>query len=78
MKAIAAVVGAPTLKLCRVLLATSGTLLMTWTDEGGRTWKIKQQCWHRFPGATVRPCYWMCIPVFTNHTHTPCMYPDCA
>lgn len=42
------------LQLERVLLASSGTLLLTWTDPAGAVDDVRRLCHERFPGASAK------------------------
>jgi hypothetical protein len=51
MQQLVASTAAPTLLFERVLLATSGTLLMTWVDPQETVEKMRTAIWKRFPGS---------------------------
>jgi hypothetical protein len=51
MQQLVASSAAPTLVFERVLLATSGTLLMTWVDPQETVQKMRAAIWKRFPGS---------------------------
>jgi hypothetical protein len=51
---IAASTGPVRLLFERVVLADSGTLLLTWSNPCGKVWRMRQACREAFPGAL--PC----------------------
>ena len=47
---VAAQVAPATLRLERVVLAESGTLLILWSNPDGNVWRLRQAYAQRFPG----------------------------